>query len=102
MAACACTGCKGLYDEVVRGTKPELMDSAVQVYEHYRIRLLKKGWAGQMSTAERAYVRAHRSEAQSVQAAAAGVRMKSYRLAQNVSTEAGTGADGSPTGAGPL
>ena len=97
-----CDGCMALWDEVVKGTKPELMDRAEATYEHYRVRLLKKGWGGQISPAERKYIRAHRSEAQNVQAAVAGARMKAYRLAQNVSAEAGTGADGSPTGAGPL
>lgn len=66
---CSCTGCKALYEEVVGGTPPHLKDRAEATYEHYRIRLLKKGWGGVYSTAERAYIRAHRPVTDKQQAA---------------------------------
>jgi len=58
--ACNCAACTALAAEC-----GELTDL-------YRKRLLIRGWGGTLSTAERAYVRAHRSEAERRRAEKAG------------------------------
>ncbi len=62
---CHCSACRALLDEC----GPDLID-------FYRRKLLVRGWAGVMSGAERAYARAHRSEAATRQARASAVRLK--------------------------
>lgn len=55
---CRCDACSGL-----------LAECGPEVFEHYRRKLLIRGWAGQYSPVERRYVQAHRSEARQRNAA---------------------------------
>lgn len=75
---CNCKACNDLRDECG---------------EHFLIyskKLLIRGWAGVMSPVERAYMRAHRSEAQQLQAQALSVRAKSMGAARfSRATDAG-------------
>ena len=47
-----------------------------ELFPLYAKSLLVPGWAGEYTAIERAYVRAHRSEARSRRASAAAVRLK--------------------------
>ena len=81
---CACQACADL-----------LTECGEALFPIYSKKLLQKGWAGQMSPAERAYYRRHRSEAQQAAARAAGARMKTMREgAQTSSTDGEAGAGG--------
>jgi hypothetical protein len=62
---CACIACAALLAECGR-----------EAFRHLSRKLLIRGWAGTMSPAERAYVRAHRSEAERKRAAGAAARMR--------------------------
>ena len=66
-----CSACMALYAETNND----------ELFELYARKLLIRGWAGEMSRAERAYMRAHRSEAQQRQAVAAAAQLVARRQA---------------------
>lgn len=65
---------KGLLCRECAALKDELEDEVL--FDHYRKKLLVRGWAGVMSPVERAYYRKHRTAEQSARAKATSERMK--------------------------
>lgn len=65
-----CAACDDLHDEC----------GDDELFGLYRRRLLIRGWGGLLSPAEKAYIRAHRTEAASRQAERAADRLRNRRL----------------------
>lgn len=82
----------------------DLLAECGEHFAMYADRLLQRGWAGTMSPVERAYVVAHRSEAQRTQAAVLSARMRNQMAAATPKPpvpDGETGATGSQVGTGP-
>ncbi len=65
---CTCDACMAL-----------LAECGDRLFDHYSRKLLVRGWAGQLTPVERAYTRAHASEAEKARRAIVGQHLSNWR-----------------------